>query len=144
MSRANLIENLTFDEGLRLKLYKCSAGKLSIGVGRNIEDLGITRAEAIFLLNNDIDRCTEECEKNIQFFMDLSIPRREVLVMMCFNLGITRLLNFKKMLEYLKNKNFDLASSEMLQSEWASQVGNRAKRFSEVIKTGYYPTKKEG
>ena len=41
-------------EGLKLKPYLCTAGKLTIGVGRNIQDRGITYQEAMMLLENDI------------------------------------------------------------------------------------------
>lgn len=76
-------------EGLRLKPYRCTAGKLTIGVGRNLEDKGISQQEAYELLENDIRECEVQLLTEIpDIYLSLDINRKVVLINMCFNLGI--------------------------------------------------------
>ena len=124
-------------EGLRLKPYQCTAGKWTIGVGRNIEDRGITEEEAMHLLDNDIDECQEELDRIIPWWIEKPAYVQLVLINMMFNLGATRLLGFKKFLKAVEENNFDLASTEMLDSRWAKQVGQRSIELSEFMKNGY-------
>lgn len=122
-------------EGLCLKPYQCTAGKLTIGYGRNIEDNGISPTEAEQLLKNDVQRCYMECFK-LSCWKKLNEARRAALIDMCFNLGIARLKTFKKMLAALEQGNFERAAYEMLNSKWAVQVGHRSKELAEIIKKG--------
>jgi lysozyme len=131
-----LWEQLIRHEGLRLKPYRCSAGKLTIGIGRNIEDVGITEEEALVLLGNDISRVITELDRNIPTFSGLDEIRKRVLVDMCFNLGISRLMKFRRMLAALEAFDYAQAAVEMMDSRWAHQVGNRAKRLKHMMKTG--------
>lgn len=133
--RAKLIKQLKEHEGVRLMPYRCPAGKLTIGVGRNIEDRGITEEEVEILLNNDIDICIEELEKNLPWFYQLHETAQMVLIDMCFNMGMPRLLQFKKTLNYLADKDYKSASVEMLDSRWAKQVGARATHLSYQLKS---------
>lgn len=125
---------LKIDEGFRAKPYKCSAGKLTIGYGRNIEDVGISEDEALYLLNNDISYCYNKLKAVFPFFETLSKPRQYVLINMCYNIGITRLAGFKRMLAELSQGNYNQAAAEMLNSKWAAQVPNRAARLAEIMK----------
>lgn len=127
---------LILDEDVRLKPYTCPAGKLTIGVGRNIEDNGITYEEAMMMLDNDITRVVEELKRNLPFYESLDEVRQGVLINMCFNLGIGRLLGFQKTLRHIEDGDYDKASIEMLDSRWAVQVGTRAKRLSRQMRTG--------
>lgn len=122
-------------EGLRLKPYKCTAGKISIGYGRNLDDNGITKYEAETMLNNDIQNCYAECVK-LKCWNSLNEARQAVLLDMCFNLGISRLKNFKKMLAALDRADYTSAAVEMLESNWAKQVKSRATELSEIMKKG--------
>jgi lysozyme len=131
-----LWEQLIQHEGLRLKPYQCSAGKLTIGIGRNIEDIGITEEEAMVLLGNDISRVVSELNQNIPAFANLNQIRQRVLVDMCFNLGISRLLKFRRMLAALDAGDFSKAADEMMDSRWARQVGKRADNLKQMMKTG--------
>ena len=97
-------------EGLRLKPYKCSAGKTTIGVGRNLTDNGISEAEAMLLLENDIQNCSMEAMDTINNFFALSKNRRNVVVSMVFNLGINRFKKFKKMIKAIHDEDFHEAS----------------------------------
>ena len=116
------------NEGLRLKPYKCTAGKLTIGYGRNLEDVGITVEEAEFMLETDITRVVEDLDGIFGFrlFCALSNSRQRALTDMMFNLGRTRFKKFKKMIRAVKEGNFQQAANELLDSRYATQVPYRA------------------
>lgn len=128
-----LEDQLKIDEGFRSRPYRCTAGKLTIGYGRNIEDVGISQNEALFMLREDIKKVKAQCHEKISFFNHLSESRQEALVNMAFNLGINGLLKFKKTLALMEKGDFKQASEEVLRSKWALQVGERAKRISKQI-----------
>ena len=123
-------------EGLRLKPYKCPAGKLTIGYGHNLDDVGITLEQAEQMLRLDLEYANMECYAMIPAFAHLDDARKFVLIDMCFNMGIKRLLTFKKMLAAIEQGFYDRASYEMLDSKWAIQVGRRAAELAEIMKTG--------
>lgn len=139
MNRDKLTAQLLADEGLRLKPYKCTAGKTTIGVGRNLDDVGITRAEAMAMLDNDIDNCARDLDRALPWWRDMDDARRNVLLNMCFNLGIRRLLGFKNTLSLMQAKRYDAAAAAMLDSRWADQVGMRAARLARTMRTGVLP-----
>jgi len=80
-------ELLIKHEGLKLKPYICPAGKLTIGVGRNIEDNGISKDEAMYLLENDIKRCEKELREIFNDFDSLPDNIKIALIDMIFNMG---------------------------------------------------------
>jgi lysozyme len=130
-------EQLIRHEGLRLKPYRCTAGKLTIGVGRNLDDCGISKPEAMVLLDNDILNCEAELLEHLPVvYMGLNDTRKAVLVSMCFNLGISCLLGFKNTLAFIGAGDFERASNNMLASKWAKQVGLRAIELSEMMRKG--------
>lgn len=128
-------EQLILHEGLRLKPYRCPAGKLTIGVGRNLEDKGLSEKEALFLLRNDIAEATERLEK-LGWFKALDPVRRKVIVDMAFNLGMSGLLSFKHMIQALNCYDYNTAADEMVDSLWYRQVGKRAERLVKMMRTG--------
>lgn len=130
-----LKDQLILHEGLKLEPYQCTAGKLTIGVGRNIEDIGITEDEARYLLDNDILRVCDELDRAVPWWRDLSDVRQRVMVDMVFNLGMSRFLQFKNFLAGVEAEDWDTAAEEMLDSRWASQVGQRANRLAEAMRT---------
>ena len=134
----NLIDMIKLNEGKvmengRHMPYPCPAGKQTIGYGRNIEDRGLSEQEAETLLWNDVELVTKQLDTNLPFFHDLSESRRNALIDMCFNLGLTRFMGFKKMLTALEQKNYHKAAAEALDSKWARQVGSRAQRDVKMI-----------
>ena len=135
---SDLHNQLTRHEGLRLKPYRCTSGKLTIGIGRNLDDSGISEREAELMLENDILKLFAVLPEKIDFFNELDKVRADILVNMAFNLGVNGLLNFKKMLAAMDNGYFTLAAAEMLDSKWAFQVGDRALELAEQMKTGEY------
>jgi len=133
-----LIEQLKRHEGFRSKPYLCTAGKLTIGYGRNLDDVGISKTEAEQLLKNDIQKCIEQLHARFPVVERLDTVRFDCLINMCFNLGITRLSKFKKMWAALENNEYKRASEEMLDSKWARQVGVRAQELAYQMLTGKY------
>jgi len=126
-------------EGLRLTPYRCTEGYLTIGYGRNLETTGISRGEAEAMLDSDIDEAHRSLSF-LDFWSDLNDARKAALIDMAFNLGITGLMTFKKMLAALERKDYDAASSEILDSRYAIQVGARAIRIATIIRSGVSPS----
>jgi len=131
-----LKEMLIKHEGLKLKPYHCTAGKLTIGVGRNIEDRGISLTTALQMLDEDIEISVAELIKNFPRYITLSENRKMVLIDMCFNLGWPRLRGFKKMFAALEVEDYNEAANQMLDSNWAKQVGQRAKTLEAMMRQG--------
>ncbi|WP_321402677.1 glycoside hydrolase family protein [Maridesulfovibrio sp.] len=129
-------EQIIKHEGLKLTPYRCTAGKITIGVGRNLDDNGITRGEAMMMLNHDIEACEGQLYVSMPWVFQLSDPRRAVLLNMCFNLGFNGLCKFKNMLSACESGDYELAASEMLDSKWAKQVGQRADELTLQMETG--------
>lgn len=125
-------------EGLRLKPYTCPAGKLTIGYGHNLDDNGITEDIAVRLLDADLKTAEREVRQRFTHFYKLNEARQFVLVDMAFNMGIAKLMTFKKMFAALAKDEYPTAAREMLNSKWAVQVGNRAKALAEIMKSGEY------
>jgi lysozyme len=131
-----LLSELERDEGVRLKPYLDTEGKLTLGIGRNLDDVGIDAEEAQYLCRRDIRRAESGLTTVIPRWRGLSDARQRVLINMCFNMGPTRLAGFKNMVAAIENNNFEEAAKEMLNSRWATQVGDRAKRLSEMMRRG--------
>jgi lysozyme len=136
VNQAALIDSLIKHEGLKLKPYKCTAGKTTIGIGRNLDDNGITEAEAMLLVKNDVDTCVTELDRTRPNWRQHNEIRQNVLVEMVFNLGMPRLNKFTKMWAALDAKAYTRAAAEMLDSNWAFQVGGRALTLADQMKAG--------
>lgn len=123
-------------EGMRRKPYRCTAGKLTIGVGRNLDDRGISPDEAMYMLANDIRDSRRELSAAFPWFDKLDDVRQAVLIDMCVNLGLSRLQGFRNTLALIGVGKYEAAAQEMLNSKWAEQVGRRAQRLSRMMATG--------
>ena len=134
----SLVEQLKRHEGFRSKPYIDSVGKATIGYGRNLDDVGLSRKEAVDLLYNDISLARNAVLTNISVARRLNSARLDALTNMAFNLGITRLLKFRKFLAALDLGDFVEAEVQMLDSLWAKQVGSRAIELGRQMRTGYY------
>ncbi len=134
--KKHLLKQIMNDEGLRLEPYKDTVGKLTIGYGRNLDDVGISEAEAEYLLRSDLRRTINNLDSKLSWWRNLTRNRQCAIANMCFNLGVGGLLTFEKMLEALKEKDYPLAADEALDSLWAKQVGDRAKRIADLIRHG--------
>lgn len=146
-----------------MKPYKCSAGKWTIGIGRNLEDVGLNNAEqkvvlgtyalsrievidallergiteekAMYLLANDIEKCRADLA-GYGWYTTLDKIRQKVILDMRFNLGLAGLLTFKKMIAALKDKDYARAADEMKDSKWYHDVGTRSVRLIKMMREG--------
>ena len=151
------MEKLIAHEGLRLQVYKDSLGIATIGIGRNLEDrgitpeelewmdipniaivhtMGITEADAMYLAQNDVQIVEEELLRSHPCVENLDAVRQLVLVDMAFNMGVPRLGKFKKMWAAIHENNFEEAAKEMLDSRWANQVKSRSTKLAHAMHTG--------
>jgi|SRR5690554_6236129 len=135
MDRTLLRSQLERHEGLRLKPYRDTVGKLTVGYGRNLDDVGISRDEAGFMLDNDIDE-VEKHLRTVDEYNELSPVRQTVLANMCFNLGFYGLMSFRRMWKAIARKDYSGAAQEMLDSQWSRQVGYRADELAQIMRSG--------
>lgn len=136
IDKNRLIKQLIIHEGLKLEPYQCTAGKLTIGVGRNLDDVGITKEEATYMLENDMARVAGQCWANFEWFADLSPVRKEAIINLVFNMGLSKFKQFKKTIAHIEAGDFDLAGAELLNSRYADQVGQRAVDVANQLESG--------
>ena len=149
----HLLDQLKRHEGFRKQVYLCSGGKKTIGYGYNLEanplhlssleisqahTKGVNQVEAERLLKLMITQCRHQLEVTLPFFSKLDTVRQDVLINMCFNIGLAGLLKFKKSLLLIEAGEYSQASIELLNSKWAKDVGNRALELSTQMKSGAY------
>ncbi len=134
-----LVDQLKRDEGQILHAYQDSLGYWTIGVGRLIDARrggGITPSESDYLLANDIESKRQELYQALPWTATMDEVRRAVLLNMAFNLGVAGLLAFKQTLAHVQRGEWPNAAAEMLQSTWATQVGDRAHRLAQQLESG--------
>ena len=136
MNRDLLIQELKRDEGVKLKAYQDTVGIWTIGIGRNLQDVGVSMDEAEYMLANDIDVAIGELQRTFDWFEGLSDARQRVCINMCFNLGLSRLLGFSKFLAAMAIGDWETAGIEMLDSKWSRQVGVRSTRLKDLLLEG--------
>ena len=157
--RQDLIEKLIVSEGLRLQVYKDTLGIDTIGIGRNLEDRGITKeeladldiptiehvyeygiteADAVYLAENDVQIVEEELVRAHPCVDRLDSVRQLILIDMAFNMGVPRLCRFKKMWAAVECGDYPTAAKEMLDSRWAKQVKGRATKLANAMHNGEF------
>jgi len=139
MNIYNMSEELIRDEGVVSHAYQDSLGYWTIGVGHLIDKRkggGLSDIIIRMILQNDINEVTTELDERLPWWRSLTEERQRVIVNMAFNLGVGGLLGFRKFLAALKVGNHEGAAIEMLDSLWATQVGDRATRLAGMIR-GY-------
>ena len=157
--KEHLLEELVKHEGLRLQVYQDTLGIDTIGIGRNLKDRGISKAEldeldiptidhvyeygiteadAMLLAENDVQIVEEELLRAHPCVEDLDAVRQLVLVDMAFNMGVPRLCKFKKMWNAVHEQKFDIAAKEMLDSRWANQVKSRSVKLANAMHNGAF------
>jgi lysozyme len=144
MNIDKLIQELILDEGYKYETYEDHLGFLTLGVGHLVLDTDpeinqpvgtpVSEERVLECLNNDIETVCNELDRNMPWWKELGDEKMRVLANMCFNLGITRLLKFRKFLAALEAGDFETAGEEMIDSKWATQVGARATRLQRRIK----------
>lgn len=144
------------DEGVCTEPYDCPAGARTTGVGRNLDANPLTAAEvrvighdgrtkpisrgnAFWLLDNDINRTRGDLDRALPWWKTLDEVRRRALINMAYNLGVPRLLGFRKMLAALKAGSYEAAAREAMDSLWSRQVGDRAQRIAHMLRYGVAP-----
>lgn len=135
-SDAGLFGQLVQHEGERRFPYIDTVGKVSIGIGRNLTDVGISADEESLMYANDLRRAVGDLDRRIPWWRTLDDIRQRVLIDMCFNMGWAGLSMFKNMLLAVRSGHFDDAALAMRSSKWSSQVGHRADRLIEMMRTG--------
>lgn len=135
-----LVEMVKRHEGFMPHPYKDSVGVSAVGYGTNLEARGVTEFEAELMLRNEL-LDVEATLNQYTWFNSQNRARKDALVNMGYNLGVTGLLGFKNMITALSQNNYSKAKREALNSKWARQVGSRAKELAEIIETGSYAKK---
>ena len=134
MNRKQLREELKRDEGMRLKPYQDTVGKMTIGVGRNLTDVGLAENEVDYLLDGDIERCIEHALEIFPSFRDLPDDVQHVIVNMLFQLGKRGFSQFLKFIGHIKAGEYSAAASEALDSRAARQAPARFERHAERLR----------
>lgn len=133
--RERLVALLVHHEGESLVPYTDTVGKVTIGVGRNLTDRGISMKTSRQMLDEDLDDAITTLAR-YAWFGTMNAVRQRAMIDMHFNLGASRFREFKKMIAALDHADFKTAAKEMLHSPWASQVGTRAVTLARMIETG--------
>ena len=131
----DIIEQLKIHEGYKPKVYKCTAGVDTIGIGFAIKDLELSEDVCELILKEKLQALEERFEDRFDWFKTSPIEVRNVMLNMAYQLGFRGFCKFKKTLSYLENAEWESASKEMLDSKWAKQTPNRANELSEIIKS---------
>lgn len=141
MNRDRLLADLKRDEGTgpiklgRMLPYADTVGKQTIGWGRNLTDKGISVAEGEMLLSNDLDEAIRACMA-YAWFVSMDVVRQAAVANMIFNLGPTAFGKFHRTVGAFAQQDYEAAAVFMLESKWADQVGARAIRLAEQIRSG--------
>lgn len=133
-----LLKQLVRHEGLQLFPYTDTVGKLTIGVGRNLTDVGISQDEAVYLLRNDVAVATADLE-TFAWWAGLTPVRQRALLDLRFNLGPGRFRQFQAMIDALRRRDYPRVADEMRESKWARQVGRRSDDLARMMETGLPP-----
>ena len=134
-------ELLKMHEGIRSKPYICTAGKLSIAIGRNLEDRGLSMDEIEYLFANDLKIAAQDCLKLFRDFLSITPAHRQAALLdMCFNLGGPRLGKFVNMRAAVDLRDWKTVAKEARDSKWATDVGKRADTICYILEHGRLPT----
>lgn len=128
-------------EGRERKPYRDSVGKLTIGVGRNLDDRGLRQSEIDLLLTNDIEEVVTACAA-LPYWNLLDPVRQLVVADLVFNLGLSKWLQFVRANEALERKEWGRAAIELEHSRWFNQTGRRARKLVKAMQTGEWTREK--
>lgn len=135
-SLEKLIEQIKRHEGYRSKPYNDTLGKLTVGYGRALYENPLTKEEAEYLLQNDVEKSINLASNLTPAWHNLNAVRRAVLVNMVFQLGAGGVKRFRRMIAALENGDYETAADEMLDSRWYKQTPNRALELSKLMRSG--------
>ena len=134
MDMDRLKRDITRREGLRLDMYPDHLGYWTVGVGHNIQERGISHEVAMLMLEEDLDVALGELKQNLSWFDEMPETIQECLCDLAFNMGVPRLMQFRKTLANLRAMDWSAAADELLDSKYAAQVPNRAKEIAGLIR----------
>ena len=130
----SLIESVKESEGFRDKVYKCTAGYDTIGYGFAIKDLIMDEDIAEMILIRKLNNLEKRINDKFPFVKDLPIHVKDVVVEMCYQLGVSGFSKFKQTIALLRLGNFKDAADEMLDSRWSRQTPNRAQKLADIVR----------
>ena len=130
----SLLENIKESEGFRNRVYKCTEGYDTIGYGFAVKDLVMDKDIADMILERKVAELRVRVEQKFPFIDSMPESVQDVMIEMCFQLGVSGFSKFKKTIQYLMTKQFEEAAVEMLDSKWYKQTPNRAKKLSDIVK----------
>ena len=131
---SKLIVNIKKNEGYISTVYKDSLGIDTIGYGFAIKDLNLEEDICDIILERKINKLRAEVKKRFKWYDNMPVIIREVVIEMCYQMGVTGFSKFKKTIGFFEAKDFKGASVEMLDSKWAVQTPGRAKQLSEEVR----------
>jgi lysozyme len=131
-----LLDQLIRVEGLTLHPSRDGEGNLVIGVGRNLDRVGVTRGEAVMLLESDVRRATRGLQDNLPSFRTLDVVRQRVLIHMAVSIGVLGVLALNQFRAAVESAAWDRAADEMLVSYWSKRASHRAALLAEMMRTG--------
>ena len=129
-----LLERIKHHEGFRSKVYQCTEGYDTIGYGFAIKDLELDKDIAEMILMQKLDNLMNRIAKTFHWWKSADSTIKDVVVEMCYQLGVSGFSKFKKTIDHLENRRYSKASAEMLDSRWAKQTPNRALELSNLVK----------
>ena len=130
----SLLDRIKHHEGFRAKVYQCTEGYDTIGFGFAIKDLELDEDISEMILMQKLDNLMTRIGKTFVWWRSADSTVKDVVVEMCYQLGVSGFSKFKKTIDHLENKRYGKASAEMLDSKWARQTPNRALELSNLIK----------
>ena len=130
----NLIEQIKQSEGFRPTVYKCTEGYDTIGYGFAIKDLVLGEDICDIILERKVAELKLRIQQKFPFYDDMAEAVKDVIVEMCYQMGVSGFSKFKKTIDHLMRKDYKAASEEMLDSRWAKQTPNRAKKLYDYVK----------
>ena len=134
--RETLVEDIKKEEGYRSSVYLDTLDKPTIGYGFLIDTLELQEDICELILMRKLEKLIKNIKFNFKWFDDMPDKVQDVIINMCYQLGVSGVSKFKKTVQLIKNKQWDRASVEMLDSKWArEQTPQRAKRLSEIVKS---------
>ena len=136
MNIEQLKKEIQFDEGKDLKPYRDPTGHITIGIGRNLDNTGISEEECALMFKNDIERVMQSLDRALPWWTTLPDPVARGLCNMTFNLGLGGVLQFKTTLGFLRAHEFEEAAASVMHSLAARQLPNRYGRIAALFKQG--------
>ena len=134
--RDTLIEDIKMEEGYRASVYLDTLEKPTIGYGFLIDSLELQEDICQLILMRKLEKLIKTIKFNFKWFDDMPEKVQDVVINICYQLGVSGFSKFKKTIQFMKNKQWDKASVEMLDSKWArEQTPQRALRLSETVKS---------